>query len=177
MNILHKRGKTSAVNAYTGPAGELVVNTDENTILVQDGKTAGGTVLAKYNDVTNRINRQGARGQLNGYETQTPSSGATATIGYLTGDCVVHNAINQTALTVTVDGGGISDIGSSCGVKILFIYNTMSLTSLSITGANGITNIDWEGENPPSFDGKQVIQIVFFLHDISASITLKQWSQ
>ena len=177
MNILHKRGKTSAVNAYTGPAGELVVNTTENTILVQDGKTAGGTVLAKYNDVTNRISKAGARGQLNGYETQTPSSGATATIGYLTGDCVVHNVTNQTSLSVTVDGGGISDIGSSCGVKVLFIYNAASLTSLSVVGANGITNIDWEGENPPSLNGKQVIQIVFFLHDISASINLKQWSQ
>lgn len=176
MNILHKRGTTRAVNAYTGPAGELVVNTDEHTILVQDGKTAGGTVLAKYNDVTHRINRQGARGQLSGYETQTPSSGATVTIGYLTGDCITHNATNQTTIAVTVDGGGISDISSSCGVKILFLYNTMSVTSLSVVGANGITNIDWEGENPPSLNGSHVIQIVFFLHDISASITLKQWS-
>lgn len=175
MNILHKRGKTSAVNAYTGPAGELVVNTDENTILVQDGKTAGGTVLAKYNDVANRINRQGARGQLNGYETQTRSSGATATIGYLTGDCITHDATNQTAITVTVDGSGVSDIVLSCSVKLLFIYNAASLTSLSVVGANGITNIDWEGETPPSLNGKNAIQIVLFLHDITASIVLKQW--
>lgn len=102
MNILHKRGTTRAVNAYTGPAGELVVNTDENTILVQDGKTAGGTILAKYNDVTHRINQTGARGQLNGYETQTRSSGAAATIGYLTGDCITHDATNQSTVTVTV---------------------------------------------------------------------------
>lgn len=126
-------------------------------------------------DVSVKVNRAGARGQLNGYETQTPSSGAVATIGYLTGDCVVHDATNQTAINVTVDGGGISDIYSSCGVKILFIYNAKSVTSLSVTGANGITNIDWEGENLPSLNGKNAIQIIFFLHDITASVVLKQW--
>ena len=97
--ILHRRGSTSQVNAYTGPAGEIVINTDENTIHVQDGKLAGGTVLAKWNDITHRINRTGARGQLNGYETQTRSSGAAATIGYLTGDCITHDATNQSTVT------------------------------------------------------------------------------
>ena len=157
------------------------VNSKVNSTDLSKVATSGS-----YNDLSNKptipdvsvkVNRTGARGQLNGYETQTPSSGTAVTIGYLTGDCIVHNATGQTTLTVTADGGGISDISSSCGVKVLFIYNTASLTSLSVVGANGITNIDWEGENPPSLNGKQVIQIVFFLHDISASITLKQWSQ
>ena len=176
MNILHKRGKTSAVNAYTGPAGELVVNTDENTILVQDGKTAGGTVLAKYNDVTNRINIAGGRGQLRGYETQTISSGASVSIGYLTGDTITHNAANQTSVTVTVDGGGISDIYTACSVKILFIYRASSLTSLSVIGANGINVVDWEGEGSPSLNGKEIVQLVLLLHDVTASVSLKQWT-
>lgn len=177
----------SATKATQDSNGNVIVNTYATKTELTNGLANKLATTAKipYSQITGTpsipdtsglIPKIGARGQLNGYETQTPSSGAATTIGYLTGDCVVHNAINQTALTVTVDGGGISDIGSSCGVKVLFIYNTASLTSLSVKGANGITNIDWEGENSPSLNGKQIIQIVFFLHDISASINLKQWS-
>ena len=46
MKILNKRGTTSAVNGYTGSVGELVVDTDRNTVVVQNG-TAGGVALAK----------------------------------------------------------------------------------------------------------------------------------
>lgn len=41
------RGPSTLVEAYTGPAGELVVDTTKNTVVVQDGTTAGGHPLAK----------------------------------------------------------------------------------------------------------------------------------
>lgn len=41
------RGTTAQLAGYTGPAGELVVDTDKNTVTVHDGKTAGGHPLAK----------------------------------------------------------------------------------------------------------------------------------
>lgn len=95
MNILHKRGKTRAVNAYTGPQGEIVINTDENTILVQDGKTAGGTILAKRSDIPTKTSQlqndsgfstsggiasTGNRGSLAGYETYVSGNGESPTI-------------------------------------------------------------------------------------------------
>ena len=43
--FLHKRGATDKVLDYTGPAGELVVDLGKKTITVQDGVTAGGTLL------------------------------------------------------------------------------------------------------------------------------------
>ena len=39
------RGSTSSVAAYTGPAGELVLNTDDWSVQAQDGVTAGGWVI------------------------------------------------------------------------------------------------------------------------------------
>jgi hypothetical protein len=39
------RGSTSQVGAYTGPAGELVLNTDDWSLQAQDGITAGGWVI------------------------------------------------------------------------------------------------------------------------------------
>ena len=39
------RGTTAQVGAYTGPSGELVLNTDDWSLQAQDGITAGGWVL------------------------------------------------------------------------------------------------------------------------------------
>lgn len=37
-----KRGTTAQVNAYTGPEGELIIDTQRKVPVVQDGVTAGG---------------------------------------------------------------------------------------------------------------------------------------
>ena len=39
------RGTTAQVGAYTGPTGELVLNTDDWSLQAQDGVTAGGWVV------------------------------------------------------------------------------------------------------------------------------------
>lgn len=39
------RGTTAQVAAYVGPAGELVLNTDDWSLQAQDGVTAGGWVI------------------------------------------------------------------------------------------------------------------------------------
>lgn len=44
--IKFKRGSTTALNNYTGEAGEIVVNTTTNRIHVMDGATKGGTPQA-----------------------------------------------------------------------------------------------------------------------------------
>lgn len=41
--VQHPRGSTATVNAYTGPIGQLVVDTDVKELRLQDGSTAGGT--------------------------------------------------------------------------------------------------------------------------------------
>ena len=40
--ILLKRGNTTAANTYVGPLGELLIDTGEKTIRIQDGATPGG---------------------------------------------------------------------------------------------------------------------------------------
>lgn len=44
--VQFRRGTTAQNNSFTGSAGELSVNTSNNTIRVHDGSTAGGTELA-----------------------------------------------------------------------------------------------------------------------------------
>lgn len=45
--IQQYRGTTEQVATYIGPVGEIVVDTTKNTVVVQDGTTAGGHALAK----------------------------------------------------------------------------------------------------------------------------------
>lgn len=44
--IQHFRGTTAQHNTYTGPAGELTVDTTKKTVVVQDGATKGGNPVA-----------------------------------------------------------------------------------------------------------------------------------
>ena len=122
------------------------------------------------------VKKSGARGQLAGYETTAATSGATVTIGYATGDYITHDATSQTTVTVTVDGASLEDIATAGGIKVLFIQNAASVTTLTVNSANGITKIDWEGDGAPSLDGAACIRLVLQLHGATASISIKQWT-
>lgn len=43
--IIIRTGTTAQVQAYTGPLGELVLDTQTNTVYVQDGSVAGGHAI------------------------------------------------------------------------------------------------------------------------------------
>ena len=54
--ILIKRGNTLTISTYTGPHGELILNTDDNSVYVQDGVTQGGHQIgANVNTLNNTI--------------------------------------------------------------------------------------------------------------------------
>lgn len=44
--VQFRRGTTAQTQAFTGAAGELVIDTTKKTVVVQDGSTAGGFPLA-----------------------------------------------------------------------------------------------------------------------------------
>jgi hypothetical protein len=46
-----RRGTVTQVNAFTGAAGEVVMDTTNNRLVVNDGVTVGGTPLAKLSEV------------------------------------------------------------------------------------------------------------------------------
>lgn len=51
-----KRGNTAKNNAYTGSDGELTVDTSKKTVVVHDGVTPGGSVLATESLIGTKIN-------------------------------------------------------------------------------------------------------------------------
>ena len=53
--ILIKRGNTTVTSTYTGPLGELVLDTDLKMVRVQDGVNPGGVILANSTIQQNQI--------------------------------------------------------------------------------------------------------------------------
>lgn len=54
--IQMRRGTADEHSNFTGAIGEITVDTTKNTIRVHDGKTAGGTALAKESDIPDLSN-------------------------------------------------------------------------------------------------------------------------
>ena len=50
-----RRGTTAQNNTFTGALGEVTVDTDKKTVVVHDGVTAGGTVLAKVSEIPSLV--------------------------------------------------------------------------------------------------------------------------
>lgn len=51
VQVQYRRGTASQVAAFTGAAGEMVVDTTNNRVVVQDGATVGGFPAAKLSEV------------------------------------------------------------------------------------------------------------------------------
>jgi len=54
--VQFRRGGSSSIAAFIGASGEVVVNTDTNQIVVQDGISLGGWTGARIVDLNNSIN-------------------------------------------------------------------------------------------------------------------------
>lgn len=51
VQVQYRRGTASQIAAFTGAQGELVIDTTDNRVVVQDGGTAGGWPAARFADL------------------------------------------------------------------------------------------------------------------------------
>ncbi|HEY1982484.1 MAG TPA: hypothetical protein VGH13_20600 [Xanthobacteraceae bacterium] len=78
VQVQYRRGTASQVAAFTGAQGELVVDTTNNRVVVQDGATAGGFPAAKLTDVGTIAGLHGSTVQLGLIEDLIACSGASS---------------------------------------------------------------------------------------------------
>lgn len=105
-----RRGTTAQNNSFTGAAGELSVNTSNNTIRVHDGSTSGGFELAKVSDVTSAV-----------------ANLIDAAPGAL-------DTLNELAAAINDDNNFAATIVTQLGTKA----NTASLTTANVTELNNL---------------------------------------
>ena len=55
IQIQLRHGTTTEHNTFKGAVGEVTVDTDKKTVVVHDGTTVGGTVLAKVSEVPSLV--------------------------------------------------------------------------------------------------------------------------
>ena len=107
-----KRGNTAATSTYTGPAGEIVVNTDTWSMYVHDGVTAGGH-LVEANVGTGDFTFNGnitATGNINSENINVNNSIIVASdisAGNITANYFIGNGSLLTGITAAADLGNI----------------------------------------------------------------------
>jgi len=114
------RAGSSEIAAYTGPLGEVVVNTDDYTLHVQDGTTAGG--------------HQAGTPAGGNYSYQQPASGATLTAPAYLAAYVIDPAGTLAALTV------VTPPAANDG-QLFEVSTTQAIGALTVSPAAGQTVI------------------------------------
>jgi hypothetical protein len=151
-----RRGITSAIALFTGSAGEVAVDTTENTLVVQDGATPGGFPLARQ-DLSNvpngavtlaKIDRTGVSGQI--LASQGPgaspvwtTSGATNKNRLINGLFIIDKRYSGAAATITAGAGPLYTVDrwyASCTGGNITGQQISSVTGgYNFTGGTGNT--------------------------------------
>lgn len=78
IDIHLKRGNTAAITAYTGPAGEVVIDTETKHLHIQDNATVGGIKVANVADIRTDVVYLSGDQTINGTKTFTSTINGTA---------------------------------------------------------------------------------------------------
>jgi hypothetical protein len=165
--VQFRRGTTAQNNSFTGAAGEISVNTSNNTIRVHDGVVAGGYELARRGNVS--VLTTGTSAELAAVISDETGSGvlvfgtSPAITTSLTTPSASFDLINTTATTVNLAGASTAiTIGASTGTMTLRnptivssttsvnIFNTVATTvnfagaatTLSLGAGTGTTTVN-----------------------------------
>ena len=152
--VQFRRGTTAQNNSFTGAAGELSVNTDNNSLRIHDGSTAGGFELAKA-DLSNSVGTGGTvfaanvgigttiviSGDFQLKNIQSLDATTTATI-----ESAVAAAPNDfTSLSISGIGTVVGEFNVGTGGTVLTGLSQAGISSVGIASAIPTATLDVVG--------------------------------
>ena len=134
--IQRRRGTATEHNSFTGLAGEITIDTTNNTIRVHDGSTAGGHRLAKYSEINTQENIEDAVGNL-----LTAGAGISLSYDDANGTLTITNTTSAGDIESVAAGNGLSGGGTSGAVSLALDLNELSAAAVDVS-ADSIAIID-----------------------------------
>jgi hypothetical protein len=115
IQVKRRRGNTAGMAAFTGAAGELAVNTDNNRLHVHDGSTANGHPLALQTDITvNCVDSSTTAGVI----TVASNVGPTAPADGMVLSILV-GATSTGSVTINYNGSGAKSLLSGTAAALV----------------------------------------------------------
>ena len=146
VQVKHRRDIAANVAAFTGAPGEIVADTTNNRLVLQDGSTAGGWPVAKLAEVVTNARRSVA-------DTNTSVSSADRTIAYtaLTAPRVVSlcaaSAFPAGTTLMIVDETGLCSATNTIVISRAGADTISGMTGATLNGAYMSALLESNGSN------------------------------
>jgi hypothetical protein len=122
VQVQYRRGTAAQVAAFAGAQGELIVDTTNNRVVVQDGSSAGGWPAARLVDIPGGAKNIFRNGTMDIWQRGTASLTVTTSGAY------------------TADGWIVVPAGASCGAQA-GAGRLVTAKSLQVYGGTGVTDV------------------------------------
>jgi hypothetical protein len=164
IQVQLRRGTSAQNNSFTGAAGEVTVNTTDNTLRVHDGSTAGGATIVGLTASQTLTNKTLTSPTITGSGVITSTANITGGNLISTGIVSVNSSNAAQAIT-NAAGNGVGNIGSATGY-----FNTIFAKATSAQYADlaemYVSDADYEPGTVVSFGGANEITITEIPRDI-----------
>ena len=153
-----RRGTTAEHSSFTGAAGEITVNTSNNSIHVHDGSTAAGTAVAKFTatGLIPMVNSNGSTGfDLGASNAQWKDLYVSQGSLYVNGKNVLHDDSGTITVTTTSDqdlkvktaGSGQLKLETADGGAVLLNGNVQLNSLNKVTSHWTVGNVKTDGSS------------------------------
>lgn len=149
-----RRGNTAQISSYTGPIGEIVINTDTWALYIQDGTTAGGHIVSGGGggSGTNYSNANVLSYLTSFNGNIIPSANTVYSLGSITNQWkslyVSNNTIYINGLALTVDNSGNLSINGNAISTVAYVNTQVAnvdLTNYALNANVTAANVGLKG--------------------------------